>query len=358
LSNEGIVFAFDESKLSKEDRKQFPDIKNQIEPDGLPPIGVKLTMGQPYYSCINTASGEMKIIKFKGSEDAFVDCVRLVGNDTGTDIRNKVYITMRVTRNPVVGDKFANRHGQKGVCSMRYPAEDMPFTESGMIPDITFNPHGFPSRMTIGMIIECMAGKSAATHGIDHDATPFTFHEDDPAIEHYGELLKKAGFNYYGSERMYSGTDGREMEADIFFGVIYYQRLRHMVGDKYQVRSTGPVDIITKQPVKGRKRGGGIRFGEMERDSLIAHGTSFLLQDRLFHCSDGTLEHMCTKCGSILSPVLKVKSGDKFDQPEWTCNACDTRDHIELVAIPAVFKYFVCEMAAINVKVVLHATKP
>ena len=99
-------------------------------------------------------------------------------------------------------------------------------------------------------------------------------------------LSLAAGYNYYGNERLYSGIDGREFEADIFVGVVYYQRLRHMVSDKFQVRTTGPIDILTHQPVKGRKRAGGIRFGEMERDSLLAHGSSFLLQDRLLNCSD------------------------------------------------------------------------
>jgi DNA-directed RNA polymerase I subunit RPA2 len=123
-------------------------------------------------------------------------------------------------------------------------------------------------------------------HGVVHDATPFTFSEDNVASEYYGKLLQEAGFNFYGTERMYSGVDGRELKADIFIGIVYYIRLRHMVGDKYQVRSTGPIDNLTHQPVKGRKRCGGIRFGEMERDSLLAHGTSFLLQDRLFNNSD------------------------------------------------------------------------
>lgn len=162
----------------------------------------------------------------------------------------------------------------------------MPFTESGLIPDIVFNPHGFPSRMTIAMMIEAMAGKSASVHGLVHDATPFRFTEKNTAIEYFGNLLTDGGYNYYGTEKLYSGIDGREMTADIFFGVVHYQRLRHMVSDKWQVRSTGPTDILTQQPLKGRKRGGGVRFGEMERDALIAHGASFLLQDRLFHCSD------------------------------------------------------------------------
>lgn len=138
------------------------------------------------------------------------------------------------------------------------------------------------------MMIEVMAGKSAAVHGLVHDATPFRFTEDDTAVEYFGKLLEHGGYNYYGTERMYSGIDGREMTADIFFGVVHYQRLRHMVSDKWQVRSTGPIDILTRQPIKGRRRGGGVRFGEMERDSLISHGCAFLLQDRLFHGSDKT----------------------------------------------------------------------
>lgn len=140
----------------------------------------------------------------------------------------------------------------------------------------------------IAMMIEVMAGKSAAIHGLVHDATSFRFNEDETAVEYFGKLLERGGYNYYGTERLYSGIDGREMTADIFFGVVHYQRLRHMVSDKWQVRSTGPVDVLTRQPIKGRRRGGGVRFGEMERDSLISHGCAFLLQDRLFHCSDKT----------------------------------------------------------------------
>lgn len=151
--------------------------------------------------------------------------------------------------------------------------------------------------------------------------------DQDPedAIEYFAEHLESAGYNYYGTEMMYSGTDGVEMKADIFFGVIHYQRLRHMVSDKFQVRSTGPVDQVTRQPIKGkerktvisvrkrkltfvfcrntgRRRGGGVRFGEMERDSLLSHGSMFLLQDRLFHGSDKTQVKICTRCGSLLSP--------------------------------------------------------
>jgi DNA-directed RNA polymerase I subunit RPA2 len=148
------------------------------------------------------------------------------------------------------------------------------------------------------MMIELMAGKSGSLHGCAYDATPFRFSEQETAIDHFGRLLVEGGYSYYGTERMYSGIDGREMKADIFFGVVYYQRLRHMVSDKWQVRSTGPVDPVTRQPVKGRRKGGGVRFGEMERDALVSHGASFLLQDRLFRCSDRSQvshpTHFCT----------------------------------------------------------------
>lgn len=188
----------------------------------------------------------------------------------------------------MVGDKFASRAGQKGICSFLYPTEEMPFTTTGMVPDIIFNPHSIPSRMTIAMMIELMAGKSASIHGHVYDATPFKFNEKNTAIDYFGRLLEVGGFNYHGTETMYSGITGGEMKASIFFGVVYYQRLRHMVSDKWQARSIGAIDAFTKQPIKGRKRGGGVRFGEMERDCLISHGAAFLLQDRLFHNSDKT----------------------------------------------------------------------
>lgn len=153
------------------------------------------------------------------------------------------------------------------------------------------------------MMIESMAGKSASLHGLCLDATPFTFSEDTPAVDYYGQLLVKAGFNYYGNECLYSGITGREFEAEIFIGPVYYQRLRHMVSDKFQVRTTGPIDVLTHQPIKGRKRAGGIRFGEMERDSLLAHGSSFLLQDRLLNCSDKSYVCFSDILSSHVSPL-------------------------------------------------------
>ncbi|KAH9179744.1 hypothetical protein EDB89DRAFT_2111030 [Lactarius sanguifluus] len=272
-----------------------------LDMDGLPFIGTRLTSGDFLAAYVDDTTGRTCFVKYKGDEAAYVDKVRLLGSDAGDSELQKIHITLRIPRSPVIGDKFSSRHGQKGICSQKWPAVDMPFSESGIQPDIIINPHAFPSRMTIGMLIESMAGKAGAMHGLAQDATPFTFSESDTAIDYFGKQLRAAGYNYYGNEPMYSGITGQEFAADIYFGVVYYQRLRHMVLDKFQVRTTGPVDPLTRQPVKGRKRAGGIRFGEMERDALIAHGTSFLLQDRLMNCSDYSTAWVCRTCGSLIS---------------------------------------------------------
>lgn len=330
-----------------------------LDADGLPPVGTKLTNGSPYYSYKNVIIGDYHTVLYKGMEDATVTQIKILGDELGNEQMTCVCFVLRVARNPTIGDKFSSRHGQKGICSMLWPATDMPFTESGMVPDIIFNPHGFPSRMTIGMMIESMAGKAGALHGMYFDSTPFTFSENQPAIDHFGQMLTAGGYNYYGTERLYSGITGRELEADIYFGVVYYQRLRHMVSDKFQVRTTGPVDQLTQQPVQGRKRAGGVRFGEMERDALIAHGSSFLLQDRLFNCSDKSKAFICTKCKSILSPMLVQHAEEKDRQltqfcHQTVCQHCKERIHIQQIQVPYVFRYLVAELGSVGIKVNLE----
>ncbi|XP_075452458.1 DNA-directed RNA polymerase I subunit RPA2 [Ascaphus truei] len=333
-------------------------VKGKLDVDGLPPVGSVLQFGDPYYGYLNLNTGENFVIFYKSKENCVVDNIKLCSNDLGIGKFKSICITMRIPRNPTIGDKFASRHGQKGILSRLWPAEDMPFTESGMMPDILFNPHGFPSRMTIGMLIESMAGKSAALHGLCHDATPFTFSEENSALEYFGEMLKAGGYNFYGTEKLYSGISGLELEADIFIGVVYYQRLRHMVSDKFQVRTTGARDKVTNQPVGGRNIQGGIRFGEMERDALLAHGTSFLLHDRLFNCSDRSEAYVCMECGSLLSPFLEKPP------PSWSamrnrkhhCTVCNRTDTIDTVSVPYVFRYFVAELAAMNINVKLSVS--
>ncbi len=142
------------------------------------------------------------------------------------------------------GDKNASRAGQKGICSLLYNPEDLPFTEGGMVPDLIFNPHGFPSRMTMGMMVELLANKHAAVSGEFHESSTFKYGEENPSVDHFGKLLVERGFNFNGLETMYSGVSGQQLEAAIFFGPVYYQRLRHMVSDKIQGRTTGPVDPV------------------------------------------------------------------------------------------------------------------
>lgn len=260
-----------------------------LDIDGLPLEGELINHGEPLVCMLDTLSGECRLIKHKDAESVFIQTVRVVGSgSSGSGIGDhaagqrlrRVSITLRYRRNPIIGDKFSSRHGQKGTLSVLWPQENMPFSETGVCPDVLINPHAFPSRMTIGMLVESMAGKAGALHGSFADATPFSFHEDRRVIDYVGEQLRSAGYSYYGSECLYNGLTGRVMTAEIFMGVVFYQRLRHMVSDKSQVRSTGPVMAITRQPVKGRKKHGGIRLGEMERDSLLSHGVAFCLHDR------------------------------------------------------------------------------
>ncbi len=236
-----------------------------------------------------------------------------------------------------------------------------------MSPDVLINPHAFPSRMTIGMLIESMAGKSGAMHGMYQDATPFQFHEENRIIDYLGEQLVACGYNYAGSEPLYSGISGKIMQAEIFIGVVYYQRLRHMVSDKSQARSTGAVMAITRQPVKGRKKHGGIRLGEMERDALLSHGVAFCLHDRLMNCSDHHLAYVCNKCGGLLS----VCSQQTFDQPyaapggspapaagvrrvrAETCRTCKSSANVRPVYLPYVYRYLTNELAAMGIKLSL-----
>ncbi|KAI1921534.1 DNA-directed RNA polymerase I subunit RPA2 [Ophidiomyces ophidiicola] len=291
--------------------------RNQLDEDGLPHIGGKVGEGDiiaawhtvQYDPAANTylnVDKQTHFLKYKDSEAGYIDSIRILGAETGGEPCQAISVKYRIPRKPVIGDKFSSRHGQKGVCSQLWPAVDMPFSESGMQPDVIINPHAFPSRMTIGMFVESLAGKAGALHGLAQDSTPFQFSEEYTAGNYFGEQLRKAGYNFHGNEPMYSGVTGREFAADIYIGVVYYQRLRHMVNDKFQVRTTGPVNALTGQPIKGRAKGGGIRVGEMERDALLAHGAAFLLQDRLMNCSDSTRAWICRTCGSFLSTQVAV----------------------------------------------------
>lgn len=365
-------------------RAQWQDV---LDEDGLPYPGREVGEGDVIAASHNVVwdasteslrniDGRTELHRYKDLETAFVEEVRVHGAEDGSTPCHSVSIKYRVPRSPVIGDKFSSRHGQKGICSQKWPNVDMPFSESGMSPDILINPHAFPSRMTIGMFVESLAGKAGALHGFAQDSTPFKFEDrkGGTAVEYFGHQLRAAGYNYHGNEPMYSGITGQELAADIYIGVVYYQRLRHMVNDKFQVRTTGPVNPATGQPIKGRSRGGGIRVGEMERDALLAHGTAFLLQDRLLNCSDYTKAWICRKCGSFLSttPSVGGYGAKKRGTNVVRCRMCAKRaeawrpksevwedgagmrwtggEDTTVVAIPGVLRYLDAEVAAMGVR--------
>ncbi|XP_034703536.1 DNA-directed RNA polymerase I subunit 2 isoform X3 [Vitis riparia] len=344
-----------------------------IDSDGLPYVGQMINPNEPYCSIYNEVTSSTRATKLKGSEPVIVDYVAL-------DVKNKkhpqkVNIRFRRPRNPIIGDKFSSRHGQKGVCSQLWPDIDMPFSGvTGMRPDLIINPHAFPSRMTIAMLLESVAAKGGSLHGKFVDATPFSDSlrkangeagsESSSLVDELGSMLTSYGFNYHGVEVLYSGVYGTELTCEIFIGPVYYQRLRHMVSDKFQVRSTGTVDQVTRQPIKGRKRGGGIRFGEMERDSMLAHGAAYLLHDRLHTCSDHHIADVCSLCGSILTTsiiqpqkraVREIGGLPPGRAPKKvTCHACQTSKGMETVSMPYIFRFLAAELAAMNIKMTLQ----
>lgn len=324
--------------------------KNFLDSSGLPYPGAQLQEGDPYYCMYDLNQRTYRTTTYKG-EDCVVDKCGIMAANLNLGECQRASITIRVKRNPIIGDKFASRSGQKGIMSRLYPTEDLPFSERGIMPDIIFNPHGIPSRMTAGKLIELVAGKSAAEFGLSFNSTPFKFSDENPAVDYFGKILEKAGFNYYGEDVLYSGTDGRMLEVEIFEGVIYYQRLRHMTADKWQVRATGAMDLTLRQPVKGRKRGGAIRVGEMERDCLISHGAAYNLKDRLMDCSDISQEWVCENCGGLLEPSLLPDGGSKLyagQQPE--CLACGPSATVRQVSLPYALRYLVAELTCVGIK--------
>jgi DNA-directed RNA polymerase II subunit RPB2 len=281
---------------------------DKLDEDGLVNPGVRVSgddiiIGKTSPMTDNSADiGQRKIhakrdvsVPLRSTESGIVDRVLISNSGEGARFAR---VRMRTTKIPQIGDKFASRHGQKGTIGITYRQEDMPFTREGVVPDLIINPHAIPSRMTIAHLIECQLSKVSSLRGFEGDATPFT----EVTVDSVSRLLREHGYQSRGFEVMYNGHTGRKLVAQVFLGPTYYQRLRHMVDDKIHARARGPVQIMTRQPVEGRARDGGLRFGEMERDCMISHGASAFLKERLFEVSDAFRVHICEICG-LMTPI-------------------------------------------------------
>lgn len=270
-------------------------------------------------------------VTMRQEEKGTVDGVFITEDSEGNKI---VQVRTRDQRIPELGDKFATSHGQKGVIGMIIPQEDIPFTSRGVRPDVIFNPHGLPSRMTVGYLLEVLAGKVGSLRGEPIDATSFSGETKDELESQ----LQNLGFRYDGKETMYNGITGQRISSKIFIGNLYYLKLKYMVGNKMHGRASGKVALLTRQPIEGRSRGGALRLGEMEQEALVAHGASLLLKER--YDSDKVVLPICMKCGSI--------GIDDSIRNKLICPMCGSEE-IEPVEMSYAFKLLLEELQGLHI---------
>lgn len=313
-----------------------------LDHDGLAQSGEKISNGEVYImkqipmnaNNISLGSdyggGEYRDapISYRHHDSAYIDKVMLSSTETEHRL---IKIQTRQTRIPEVGDKFSSRHGQKGVVGLIAQQTDLPFTDEGIVPDIIMNPHGFPSRMTVGKMLELVAGKAGVLEGKTQYGTAF----GGSKVDDMTDVLISHGFSYTGKDFLTNGITGEPLPAYVFMGPIYYQKLKHMVADKMHSRALGPRATLTRQPMEGRSRDGGLRLGEMERDCLIAYGASQLLLERLMLSSDAHRVDICQKCGQM-------------GFQGW-CQSCKKSDGVNHVTIPYAAKLLIQELTSMGV---------
>jgi DNA-directed RNA polymerase beta subunit len=282
-----------------------------------------------------------KLIKFedqskiyKTTEETYIDKNYIDRNGEGY---NFAKVRLRTVRKPVIGDKFSSRHGQKGTIGNIIPECDMPFTSSGVKPDIIINPHAIPSRMTIGQLKETLLGKVLVELGLFGDGTSFGQFD----IKDICSQLINLGYESNGNEVMCNGLTGEQLECNIFIGPVFYQRLKHMVNDKAHSRSIGPMVNLTRQPAEGRSRDGGLRFGEMEKDAMVSHGAARFTRGRMYDSSDKYSVFTCKKCGLIAAYNDEIHIHH--------CKTCDNRTDFAYVEIPYSCKLLFQELNTMNI---------
>ncbi|MDD3159667.1 MAG: DNA-directed RNA polymerase subunit B [Candidatus ainarchaeum sp.] len=298
----------DKFEIPTEEKVGFIEehIYAKLGPDGLVPLEQEVNEGEAlvgktappkFLEDMNEfgADDEKRVdssVLVKKRKNGFVDTIMMTESQDGSRL---IKVKVRTTLKPAVGDKIASRHGQKGVVSYIVPEEDMPFTIDGIRPDLIINPHSLPSRMTMGHLLEMLAGKAGAASGKIIDGTAF----NSMTQKELEIMLNEHGFRQDGMEVFYDGITGKRIEGNIFIGIIPTQKLYHVVAHKLQARARGPVQMLTRQPTEGKDKEGGLRFGEMEGETLVGHGAAMLLQEKLIEDSDKTVELVCEKCGVI-----------------------------------------------------------